>query len=89
MDREGNNRKAIALKYEPEEHQAPVVVAKGKGLLAERIMEMAREAGVPLREDPQLAEYLSALDLYQEIPPQLYEVVAEILAFVYRMDKTY
>jgi len=59
------------------------------GLLAERIIELARQSGVYVQEDAQLVQYLAALDLYQEIPPQLYEVVAEVLAFVYRMDKDY
>lgn len=80
---------AVALKYDVSEDTAPVVVAKGRGWLADRIVALAREAGVPVREDPELVEYLSVLDLYQEIPPQLYEVVAEILAFVYRLDKKY
>lgn len=86
MDQTVRDRKAVALKYDPDKDRAPVVAAKGAGLLAERIIELARETGVPVREDPELVRYLAALDLYQEIPPQLYEVVAEILAFVYRMD---
>lgn len=80
-------KKAVALGYDKEKDEAPRVVAKGKGPIAEKIVEIAREAGVAIQEDEQLVEYLSALDLYQEIPPFLYEVVAEILAFVYRMDR--
>jgi flagellar biosynthesis protein len=53
--------------------------------VADRIMALAKEHNVPLREDPQLVEILSTLDLYQEIPPELYRAVAEILAFVYKM----
>lgn len=86
---EMHKKKAVALRYEPQSEAAPIVVAKGKGYLAERIEELARENGVPLKEDQQLADYLMALDLYEEIPPQLYTVVAEILAFIYGMDRRY
>lgn len=81
--------KAVALRYNYEEDVAPVVVAKGRGYLAERIEEIALEWGVPIKEDSQLANYLMALDLYEEIPPELYAVVAEILAFIYSMDRKY
>lgn len=81
--------KAVALRYNIEEDTAPVIVAKGQGFIAQRIEEVAREWGIPLKEDSQLAEYLMALDLYQEIPPELYTVVAEILAFIYSMDRKY
>ncbi|MBW5444593.1 FhlB domain-containing protein [Cohnella sp. CFH 77786] len=81
-------KKAVALKYEPERHSAPVVVAKGQGALAEEILSKAREHGVPVQEDPSLVEVLSKLDLEQEIPPELYKLVAEILSFVYRSDRT-
>ncbi|ALS27531.1 FhlB domain-containing protein [Paenibacillus sp. 32O-W] len=79
-------RKAVALKYDPGERSAPVVVAKGSGRLAERIMETAAEHGVPVQEDASLVEVLSKLDIEQEIPPELYTLVAEILSFVYRAD---
>lgn len=79
--------KATAIKYKAEEDQAPRVVAKGAGKMAERIIAIAREHNVPLREDPQLVEILSSLDLYQEIPPELYRAVAEVLAYVYRVSK--
>jgi flagellar biosynthesis protein len=81
--------KAVALSYNPEKDQAPVVVAQGRGYIAERIREVARESGVPLKEDSELVEYLMALDLYEEIPSELYAVIAEILAFIYSMDKKY
>lgn len=80
-------KKAVALKYEPERSTAPVVVAKGQGLLAEEILQKARDAGVPVQEDASLVEVLSKLDLEQEIPPELYRLVAEILSFVYRSDR--
>ncbi|MGE5371889.1 MAG: EscU/YscU/HrcU family type III secretion system export apparatus switch protein [Solirubrobacterales bacterium] len=87
MEEDLTKKKAVALKYDSEMDEAPVVVAKGKGRVAERIEEIAREAGVPVREDAELVSYLSALELYEQIPSALYEVVAEILAFVYRMDR--
>lgn len=79
--------KAAALSYKQGKDSAPKVVAKGSGAMAEKILEIARKHHIPLKEDPQLVEVLSALDLNQEIPPELYKAVAEILAFVYRMTK--
>lgn len=80
---------AAALRYNPETDQAPVLVARGQGYIAERIKEIANENGIPLREDPVLAKYLLGLELHQEIPEELYQVVAEILAFIYRVDRNY
>ncbi|MCR2804994.1 EscU/YscU/HrcU family type III secretion system export apparatus switch protein [Paenibacillus soyae] len=80
-------RKAVALKYEPGDRGAPVVVAKGQGYLADRILEKAKDSGVPVQEDASLVEVLSKLDVDQEIPPELYVLVAEILSFVYRSDR--
>lgn len=79
--------RAAALSYKPERDGAPKVTAAGRGLVAERILEVAREAGVPVREDPALAEVLSRLDPGEEIPPDTYRAVAEILAFLYRLDR--
>ncbi|WP_333653335.1 EscU/YscU/HrcU family type III secretion system export apparatus switch protein [Dissulfurispira sp.] len=81
-------KKAAALRYDAKKDAAPKVVAKGSGKIAERILQLAKEHNVPIKDDPQLVEVLSTLDLYQEIPPELYRAVAEILAFVYRMTKT-
>jgi flagellar biosynthesis protein len=86
---EKNSKNAVALRYQPEKDAVPLVVAKGKGYLAERIQQAARENGVPIKENKQLADYLMALDLYDEIPPELYAVVAEILAFIYSTDRKY
>lgn len=80
-------KKAVALKYSPEQRTAPVVVAKGQGIIAEEILRRAQENGVPVQEDSSLVEVLSKLDLEQEIPPELYTLVAEILSFVYRSDQ--
>ncbi|MBI2877771.1 MAG: EscU/YscU/HrcU family type III secretion system export apparatus switch protein [Candidatus Tectomicrobia bacterium] len=78
---------AIALQYEPAQNAAPRVVAKGRGLMAERIIEIAQAHHIPIREDKELVELLSRLDLGQEIPPDLYRVVAEILVWVYRINQ--
>ena len=86
--RKGRKRKrteAVALEYQPLGGQAPRVVAKGKGSVAERILELARKAGVPIKEDPVLLSLLSHLNVDQEIPPEAYRVVAELLAFIYRV----
>ncbi|MEK3882117.1 EscU/YscU/HrcU family type III secretion system export apparatus switch protein [Paenibacillus sp. PL2-23] len=80
-------RKAVALKYEPGERSAPVVVAKGQGFLADRILEKAKDSGVPVQEDASLVEVLSKLDVDQEIPAELYALVAEVLSFVYQSDR--
>lgn len=80
-------RKAVAMKYDPLATTAPVLVAKGQGELADRILEKAKESGVPIQEDQSLVEVLSKLDIDQEIPPELFTVVAEILSFVYRADQ--
>ncbi|WP_019532515.1 EscU/YscU/HrcU family type III secretion system export apparatus switch protein [Paenibacillus ginsengihumi] len=80
-------KKAVALKYLPDQPGAPKVVAKGSGRTAETIINKAKESGVPLQEDASLVEVLSKLDLDQEIPPELYELVAEVLSFIYRSDQ--
>ncbi len=79
-------KQAIALSYNPDEN-APKVIASGKGLLAEKIIEKAKEADVPVHQDDKLADTLSRLEIGDMIPPELYEVVAEILVFVDAMDK--
>lgn len=77
---------AVALEYNPNE-DAPKVVASGKGELAERILEKGREAKVPVHKDNQLANTLAKLEIGEMIPPELYDVVAEILVFVDAMEK--
>ena len=78
---------AVALAYDPNEDGAPKVIASGKGALAEKIIEKAKENKIPVHEDDKLAETLSRLEIGEMIPPELYEVVAEILVFVDAMDK--
>jgi flagellar biosynthesis protein len=80
--------RAAALRYRQGEDQAPALVAKGRGVVADRILEIAREHGIPIHQDPSLVDVLSRLDLEQQIPPALYVVVAEILAFIYRAQAT-
>lgn len=79
-------KQAIALEYDPED-VAPRVVASGRGILAEKIIEKAKESDVPVHRDDKLANTLSRLEIGDAIPPELYEVVAEILVFVDSMDK--
>lgn len=79
-------KQAIALSYDAES-DAPRVVASGKGALAEKIIEKAKESDVPVHRDDKLADTLSRLDIGDAIPPELYEAVAEILVFVDAMDK--
>ena len=79
-------KQAIALSYDPAE-DAPKVIASGRGLLAEHIIEKANEYDVPVHRDDKLADTLSRLEIGDMIPPELYEVVAEILVFVDAMDK--
>lgn len=85
-DEKQKPKQAVALYYDPEDN-APRVVASGRGELAERIIEKAKESDVPVHEDDRLAETLSRLEIGESIPPELYEAVAEILVFVDAMDK--
>ncbi|MFD2443506.1 EscU/YscU/HrcU family type III secretion system export apparatus switch protein [Bacillus sp. CGMCC 1.16607] len=83
-----NQRKeAIALGYEANLQEAPIVIAKGKGLVADTIIEKAKESGIPIQEDPSLVQLLSQLEINQSIPEELYKVVAEVFAFIYRADQ--
>lgn len=77
---------AVALQYNPDDI-APKIIATGKGKVAEKIIEKAKESNVAVHEDSKLADTLSKLDIGEYIPPELYEVVAEILVFVDDMEK--
>lgn len=85
-DKKNKLKQAVALEYTPGE-EAPKIVATGKGKLAERIIETAKQSDVPIHRDDKLAGTLSKLDIGEYIPPELYEVVAEILVFVDKMEK--
>jgi flagellar biosynthesis protein len=80
-------KKAVALRYDPEQDIAPVLLAKGKGNIAEKIIELARENGVYVHEDANLVELLMSVDIADAIPPQLYQVVAGVLGMVYRVNR--
>jgi flagellar biosynthesis protein len=82
-------RKAAAVRYDAAKDDAPRLTAKGKGHVAERIIELARQHNIPVRSDKALIQILSQLDIDQHIPPELYKAVAEILAFVYSANEKY
>jgi flagellar biosynthesis protein len=78
-----NLKKAVALKYDRQKHDAPTVAAKGQGRVAENIIELAKKHDIPIKDDPDLVEVLSSLEIKEEIPSEIYVAVAELLAFVY------
>ena len=85
-DDKQKRKQAIALEYNPDD-MAPRVIASGMGGLADKIIAKAKESNVPVHQDSKLADTLSRLEIGDMIPPELYEVVAEILVFVDAMDK--
>jgi flagellar biosynthesis protein len=85
--RDSRRKTAAALRYRRETDAVPRVTAAGHGLIAEKIIALAKEAGIPIHEDASLVEVLAHLDVGSEIPVEVYRAVAEILAFVYRMDR--
>ena len=80
-------QKAIALHYQPESDSAPKIVAGGEGEIAKRIIELAEQYEVPIYEQPDVVEALAKLEVGTEVPPEFYQVVAEVLAFVYSIDR--
>lgn len=80
------NKTAVALEYNPNE-EAPKIIASGKGILAEKIIEKAKESDVPVHKDERLAQSLSKLEIGDYIPKELYQAVAEVLLFVDRLDR--
>ncbi len=85
----GNDKrkKAVALGYKAGVDTAPKVLASGGGLVAEKVIAIAKEHGIPIHKDCDLVEVLSGLDLDEEIPADLYTAIAEILAFIYKLNK--
>lgn len=81
-----NEKMAVALKYDSEQDTAPKIVATGKGYLADKIIEVANQEKVPIHRDDAVARTLSKLEIGDTIPPELYEVVAQILIYVDRVD---
>lgn len=78
---------AIALKHEFGQSEAPMVVAKGQGLAARKILELAEENEIPIHHDEGLSQVLSEVEVEETIPAELYEAVAQVLAFIYRADR--
>ena len=91
MDNKGKDapQKAAALSYDPQKDCAPRLAAAGKGLTAEKIIEIAKENHIPLYKDPALADILLELNISREIPPELYRIIAEVLVFVYGTDQLF
>lgn len=88
-EKDKTRQKAVALRYEAERDSSPRVVAKGTGIIAERIIEVAREHGIYVHEDPDMVAVLSKLDVDAAIPEGLYKAVAEVLAFVYKLNRRF
>lgn len=78
--------KAVALLYDKEKSDAPRVIASGRGVIAQKIIETARQAGIHIQEDPDLVEILSKVPVGKDIPVELYQTIAEILSFVYQIN---
>ncbi|WP_096435425.1 EscU/YscU/HrcU family type III secretion system export apparatus switch protein [Alteribacter populi] len=80
--------RAVALNYDRSNNKSPIVKAKGRGYVAKKIIERAVEQQLPIQRDPSLVAVLSELEMNEKIPEDLYQAVAEIFAFVYRLDKS-
>lgn len=80
-------KSAVALEYEPTVDKAPKVIASGRGYVAERILDTAKEHDIPIHQDEKLTRHLEDIEIGEYIPPELYQVVAEVLVFVDSMDK--
>lgn len=89
MEKNKKIKQVAALRYSPDKNKAPQIVGLGKGEIAEKIIEKAKESGVAVVENSQLAATLNSFNIGDEIPPELYEVVAQILVFVNDMDRKY
>ena len=84
---DNKNKKAVALKYDKSKNPAPHVAAKGRGDIAQRIIEVAAEHDIPIHKDIDLVEILEKVELQQEIPMEVYAVVAEVFAYIYKVNK--
>ena len=80
-----NKKKAVALGFNRSQDNAPKVLASGAGEIANKIISLAKEHDIPIKEDPDLIEILSKVEVDQEIPPNLYKAVAEIFSFLYKI----
>jgi flagellar biosynthesis protein len=88
-EKQAKGKRAVALLYDQKKTAAPKIVASGSNLIAEKIIATAAEAGVHIREDRDLVELLSKIPIGEEIPVELYQTIAEVLAFVYAVNNTY
>jgi len=82
-------KKAAAISYDPAKDRAPQLVAAGRGLIAEKILDLALTFDVPVREDRNLVHLLEALETDSDIPEELYRVVAEVLVYIYKLDSEF
>ncbi|PHR29407.1 MAG: flagellar biosynthesis protein FlhB [Desulfotalea sp.] len=89
MDSRKKQKKAVAIIYDDTPSTAPKIIASGKGTIAENIIATAREAGIHIQQDDNLVELLSKVDVGEEIPVDLYQTVAEVLAFVYKVNNRF
>ena len=83
----GKGKTVVALRYDIDRDRAPLVLATGRGAVADEILRVAEDNKIPLYEDPELAKLLAKLELDTEVPPELYTLVAEVLFFVFRLDR--
>lgn len=81
-----HRKKAAALKYDITSDEAPKVIASGKGTIADKIIEAAEEHNIPIRQDEDIIDILIQLNIGEEIPTELYQAIAEILSFIYRLE---
>ena len=89
---DGNEKKftrAAAIAYDPAEHDVPILAAFGEGYIAQKIVSIAKDSGIPVLPDPSLTSMLSKISVGDEISPDLYEAVAKVLAFVSEIDRSY
>ena len=82
-------RQAIALSWDPYLDEAPKLSAKGSGMVADEIIRLAKENGIPIREDKDLVQIFSLMDVGESIPPEVHTVIAEILVFIYWSNQQY
>ncbi|MFH1576497.1 MAG: EscU/YscU/HrcU family type III secretion system export apparatus switch protein [Candidatus Margulisiibacteriota bacterium] len=87
LSKPAERKAAIALRYDVDRDKAPLIIASGRGAMADEILRIAEDNRIPLYEDPELAKLLAKLEMDTEIPAELYTLVAEVLFFVYKLDR--
>ncbi len=87
MNKNNKDKKAAALQYDINKDKAPKIIASGKGDIAKKILEKAKEENIKIEKDQDLVEILVQMEIGEEIPPELYEVIAEILSFIYDLEE--